>query len=489
MKKNTWFAIASTTLLLCVLCGSGFAQGPTVSELLQRGIYLQETVGDLDGAIKIYRQITRMAQESRANAAQAEYRLAICLQKKGQQNEAMNTLHRLVREYPDQADVLVKARLVIGQEPIVIWRVGSPYRPSDLPGTSIPADLARGAEKLGRKLDVQAFPAEGFARTFHNAFNQHQEPDVLVFDNYGIIDGLSARAFQTPGATAFPGIGSDIKVSESLIKTTHSLARLAEKRLGWQFLLSTSRNHEAAKSLALRRPECNLSGSWLPVPKELEAVAATLAADYIEEKNQELKPLEDADRLNTEAPESRSREVTATRECGYLGNGHLAFLPMVVGYQSPRALGWIELLLVMRKQQDEWRLLAASTDPISNGIFTAQIPTLANLISKTWTSGSQPDSAKSLTPAADFPEPPPGERFGSFNWQPSGSAGLVAEIVEFAYNNDARFFVKFHQADVSDDSQISAAKIGMTNGLWKWRVWSISDAGSVSFSEARLFMH
>jgi hypothetical protein len=486
-RNNKWFAIAWTTLLLCVLCSSGLAQDATVSELLQRGIYLQETVGDLDGAIKIYRQIARMAQESRTNAAQAQYRLAICLQKKGQSDEAMSTLHKLIHDYPEQTELVAKSRRVVDQQPIVIWKVGSPYRTAEIPGAGIPADLARGAEKTGHKVAVQTFSADGFAKTFLDAFDRNQEPDVLVFDNYGIIHGLPARAFGTPGAIAYPGIGSDLRVNESLIEATRSLSRLAGGRSGWQFLLSTSKNHEAARSLALRPPECSLPGSWLPVPKELEAAAATMAKNYLEEKNPELKPLEDPDRLSTDAPGSHSREVNSVRECGYLGNDHLAFLPMVLRYQSPKALGWIDLLLILRKQQDEWRLLAASTDPISNGVFLAQIPRLAGMIAKAWIPGSEASPATSLTP--DFPEPPPGKRFGSFNWQPSDSANLVAEIVEFAYNNDTRLSVKFHEPDVSDESQISASHLLTTKGLWRWRVWSISNSGSVSFSEPQVFRH
>jgi hypothetical protein len=38
----------------------------TTSELLQKGIYMQETVGDLDGAFKLYRQDVDMNRDSRA---------------------------------------------------------------------------------------------------------------------------------------------------------------------------------------------------------------------------------------------------------------------------------------------------------------------------------------------------------------------------------------------------------------------------------------
>ncbi|HZR28725.1 MAG TPA: tetratricopeptide repeat protein [Terriglobales bacterium] len=115
MRTNKIKAFA-ICLLIAAVCRSAVGQNPTTSELLQKGIYLQETVGDLDGAIKIYRQITRMAQQSRANAAQAEYRLAICLLKKGQQAEAAKTFSRLIEEYPEQTELVAKAREMIAAD-------------------------------------------------------------------------------------------------------------------------------------------------------------------------------------------------------------------------------------------------------------------------------------------------------------------------------------------------------------------------------------
>lgn len=103
-------------LLLAALGTRAVAQAPTSSELLQKGIYLQETVGDLDGAIKIYRQVIQMAQESRAIAAQAEYRLGVCLQKKGRQAEAASTFQKLLRDYPEQTGVAAHARESLSPE-------------------------------------------------------------------------------------------------------------------------------------------------------------------------------------------------------------------------------------------------------------------------------------------------------------------------------------------------------------------------------------
>src|ERR1039457_273453 len=105
-----WFAIA---VLASLLGGGHSLQAQTASELLQKGIYLQETMGDLDGAMKIYKQVGQMAQQSRADAAQAQYRLAVCLEKKGQQAEAARTFQKLVELYPEQTDLVAKVKAAL----------------------------------------------------------------------------------------------------------------------------------------------------------------------------------------------------------------------------------------------------------------------------------------------------------------------------------------------------------------------------------------
>jgi hypothetical protein len=109
-------------LVICVLGATALVEGAggqesTTSELLQKGIYLQETVGDLDGAIKVYKQIAQMAAASRANAAQAEYRIGVCLQKKGQREEAARTFAKLIEKYPEQTEVVARARQSYSDNP------------------------------------------------------------------------------------------------------------------------------------------------------------------------------------------------------------------------------------------------------------------------------------------------------------------------------------------------------------------------------------
>jgi len=99
--------------LLSVALTAALLQAQSKSELLQRGIYLQETMGDLDGAIKIYQQIAQAAQESRAIAAQAQFRLGVCLEKKGQHPEAARVLQKVITDYPEMTDLVARAKALL----------------------------------------------------------------------------------------------------------------------------------------------------------------------------------------------------------------------------------------------------------------------------------------------------------------------------------------------------------------------------------------
>jgi tetratricopeptide (TPR) repeat protein len=77
------------------------AAAQSSTELLQKGIYAQETEGNLDNAILIYRQIVNSAPTQRDIAAQAQYRLAQALLQKGDLATAAKEFERLSRDYSD----------------------------------------------------------------------------------------------------------------------------------------------------------------------------------------------------------------------------------------------------------------------------------------------------------------------------------------------------------------------------------------------------
>ncbi len=83
---------------------------PTAAELLQKGIYAQETAGDLDGAIKIYHQIVDSHPIQREIAAQAQYRLGMTLLAKGDAALASQEIQRLGWDFPDYKELIASAK-------------------------------------------------------------------------------------------------------------------------------------------------------------------------------------------------------------------------------------------------------------------------------------------------------------------------------------------------------------------------------------------
>lgn len=89
------------------------------SELLEKGIFTEETVGDLDKAIGIYQQILDDAESNRKLAASAQFRLATCYLKKGQDTQATEAFEALITNYPDQKELIAQARKVMPGQLIV----------------------------------------------------------------------------------------------------------------------------------------------------------------------------------------------------------------------------------------------------------------------------------------------------------------------------------------------------------------------------------
>jgi hypothetical protein len=79
--------------------------GQTIAEQMQKGIYAQETAGDLDAAIQIYRQVVNTSSD-RKYAAMAQFRLAQSLLQKGEMQEAAREFGALVN-YPEYNEVIM----------------------------------------------------------------------------------------------------------------------------------------------------------------------------------------------------------------------------------------------------------------------------------------------------------------------------------------------------------------------------------------------
>jgi len=398
------------------------------------------------------------------------------------------------------AYALLGAKALEAQNPIspnsnqilVVWKAGSPAS-NQAPDSNVPLNLERKAESMGLRLQVRAFAGIEFAQEFRNALAAHQEPDIIAIENAASIDGPP----NNPGV----GIASDPDVRKRLIQVNGSLQDLAGIRGGRQFLISTSQHAQAARSLALRAPDCDvLFVAQTPVPPELEKTAVEIADAYLRTPT-EMKDYNDTDRLTTESVRWDSVNARETRTCGYWGNDRLAFVSLVSVFEQedplrqppPRSLahgpliGQMPILLVLRKQGAGWRLLAASSNPMRNDAFLFRIPGISMELHESAMENTGPAPAQLLSPEdGHAPVPDAGQRFGNFTWQPSPSGNVVTQIVEFAYKNDDWLYFMPTQNYATPD-QLSAGKVSQGPGEWKWRVWSISDTGAIAFSDYRTF--
>lgn len=148
----------SLLVLLAALVVGLPAQGQSPADLLQKGIYTQETVGDLDGAIKIYRQIINSASQSRTYAAQAQYRLGLCLLKKGLRAEATKSFEKLVQDYPEEKELIAKAREYLPSETKLL---PIPWQENEL--SEFHSRLANGAGAMTTLYSIE--PAPGNPQT------------------------------------------------------------------------------------------------------------------------------------------------------------------------------------------------------------------------------------------------------------------------------------------------------------------------------------
>jgi len=76
--------------------------------LLEEAIYIEETLGDFDGAARIYQQIADNAESGRAAAAQALYRLGRYHEARGRRAEANAAFASLAKQYPEQKELILR---------------------------------------------------------------------------------------------------------------------------------------------------------------------------------------------------------------------------------------------------------------------------------------------------------------------------------------------------------------------------------------------
>jgi hypothetical protein len=381
---------------------------------------------------------------------------------------------------------LTVASTASADDTVRVWRVGSPHR-GDTPSATMPPGLEKDWAALGFHVAVETFRASGFAARFSEAVRANAAPDVLVFDNFGIMDGI------TTALGRFDGVGQDPTVRQHFIKVTGPFDELRwPEGRGWTYLFALSPNHSAAKRLASQAARCSNRADGQPLFSEIERIVPGITTAYLEQDAIGVQTYADLERLTASQPRQESVKVRAVRTCDVRGNDKLAVASVIATYESANALGHAPVLLVLRNVYSRWRLLVAARDPISNGEFVREIRRVAGLLSGETAVRSFPAPATLLAPETGsrrLPAEGPGFRtFRSFRWRSSDSDNVVAEIVEFAYDQDARLFV-VRPPQPASSGEVSEGRLWTSGGTWYWRIWSISRSGDIAFSETRTFQN
>ena len=89
-SRRTQSRLSWPVLLACltIFTLAAPAKAATASELLEKAIYTEETVGDLDQAIMVYQQVVAEGKAAQGVAAQAQLRIGLIYAKQGKAAQA-----------------------------------------------------------------------------------------------------------------------------------------------------------------------------------------------------------------------------------------------------------------------------------------------------------------------------------------------------------------------------------------------------------------
>jgi hypothetical protein len=113
--KNSFRPHRTANLVLAfsfatLLATAAAVRADSPSDTLEQGIYSEETKGDLDAAMQSYQKVITQAKADQASAAQAQYHLGVCYYKKKDFTAANAAFASLVKDYPDQTNIVALAR-------------------------------------------------------------------------------------------------------------------------------------------------------------------------------------------------------------------------------------------------------------------------------------------------------------------------------------------------------------------------------------------
>ncbi len=97
-----------STVTLLAAAPAVWADSP--SDLMEQGIYSEETKGDLDNAVQLYQKVVEQAKADQTLAARAQYHLGLCYYKENNYTAANAAFESLVKDFPEQKEMVALAR-------------------------------------------------------------------------------------------------------------------------------------------------------------------------------------------------------------------------------------------------------------------------------------------------------------------------------------------------------------------------------------------
>ena len=362
-----------------------------------------------------------------------------------------------------------------------IWKVGDPYS-ENTPATSLPIALTRGASERDLALEIRTFPARGFAQRFSDALLEGSEPDILAFDNFGVIRGT------TTDRGVFEGIGTAPTLN-ILKRVFGSFESLQDGRGGWEYLVTTSRHQNEATALAFHLTGCNVSSS-LDGGLSSDVVTAASAATFACNRRDRLV-LDDLSggHYADESLRLPDRDVTVhnLNVCSVWGNQRIAFAHTVASFDDERELGQKEFLSVLHRVDSSWELMLVS-DRVDI------VTTLRRAVSLSGDpSATEPFRAPELVYPPDEAELPRFPERSALEWTSSG-AGAIAYLVEWQYGAPPRARTTWWSGSqfmlvppsTSDGTTVETRSFGIGSQPHRWRIWSIDRGGDFLISDWRI---
>jgi len=111
------YASRIVILLIAFMGVLSLAEAATpVQDELENGIYLQETVGDLDKAIGAYEKVIAESDDAMAVAAEAQFRIGDCYARLGKDDKATAAWEAVASKYPEQTKWVKLAKSKLNSE-------------------------------------------------------------------------------------------------------------------------------------------------------------------------------------------------------------------------------------------------------------------------------------------------------------------------------------------------------------------------------------